>query len=69
MAFQDNLAELRSIASEQGYTLERAMMKNRWRLTHDKTRQPAVNQHGSTAFTITDAIKFLNSVKASRESR
>ena len=37
------------------------MMNNRWRLIDDKTEQPAVNQHGSTAFTVGDAIKFLSS--------
>ena len=34
-------------------------MNNRWRLVDDKTEQPAVNQHDSTAFTMGDAIKFL----------
>ena len=45
------------------------MMNNRTRLIDDKTEQPAVNQHGSTAFTMKDAIKFLSRPQAPRNSR
>ena len=68
MAFRDNLAKLRGLAGEKGYRLERAMMNNRWRLIDDTTERPAVNLHGSTAFTMGDAIKFLNSPEAARNS-
>ena len=59
---RNDIAKLRGLASEQGYTVERALVKNRWRLTHETTGKAAVNEHGSTAFTIRAAIKFLHGV-------
>ena len=61
---RDDIAKLRGLCGEKGYTAERALMRNRWRLTEAKSGTAAVNEHGSTAFTIKAAIKFLNGLKA-----
>ena len=59
MATRDDLAQLRALAGERGYSVERAIMRGRWRLRDDKSGDLAVNRRGSAAFTIAEAIKFL----------
>ena len=63
---RDKETKLRGLCGEKGYTAERALMKNRWRLTEETTGIAAVNEHGSTAFTIPVAMKYLQRLKVPR---
>jgi hypothetical protein len=56
---RDDLAELRALAGEKGFDLERANMRDRWRLVDEATGELAKNESGSAAFTVAAAIKFL----------
>ncbi len=62
MATRDDVAQLRALAGERDYSIERAIMRGRWRLRDDKTGDLAVNRRGSAAFTITEAVKFLRAL-------
>ena len=57
---RDALAQLRSVAGEKGYHLERAPIRDCWFLIDERTGKPAVSDRGTTAFTIDRAIKFLS---------
>ena len=61
---RNEIARLRGLCGEKGFRLERALMKDRWRLIDEKTGKPALNVRGSTAFDIKAAIAFLNRLKA-----
>jgi hypothetical protein len=56
---RDDLAQLRALAGEKGFDLERATMRKHWRLVDEATGELAKNENGSAAFTVTAAIRFL----------
>ena len=59
MAVRDKLARLRALAAEKGFRLERAFMRDRWRLTDEATGKLALNKNGSAAFTLAEAMGLL----------
>ena len=59
MAFRDNLAKLRGLASERGYRLEKAPISGTWFLIDEVTGEKALSDRGTTAFSAERAIKFL----------
>ncbi len=59
MARRDDLAKLRGRAAERGYTLERAIRRNCWRLVNAKGETVVNPRNGSTAFSVVDAMGFL----------
>lgn len=64
MAARDDLARLRGLAGDRGYTVERAVRRNHWRLT-DESGLPVVDpKTGATAFTMAAAMRFLGGVKS-----
>ena len=55
---------VRALAGQHGFTAEKALMKDCWRLIDDdgnRTKNPLT---GSTAFTVTELVAFLQSQKA-----
>jgi hypothetical protein len=46
---RDDLAQLRALAGEKGFDLERATMLDRWRLVDEATGELAKNENGSVA--------------------
>lgn len=64
VARRDDIAKLRGLAGEVGYTVERAMRRSHWRLT-DERGVPVVDpKTDATAFTSEAAMRFLGEVKS-----
>jgi len=59
MVSHNDIAELRMLAAEKGYRLERAVLGGCWRLMDDVSGKPATNESGAAAFTVAQAIRFL----------
>jgi hypothetical protein len=51
--------QLQSLAFSKGYRIQRALIRNCWRLIDEKTGEPAVTDWGGTAFTVKAAMKYL----------
>jgi hypothetical protein len=49
---------LRALAAQKGFTVERGLSKERWRL-RDPKGQAIVGPRGTPSFRITEAVKFL----------
>lgn len=59
MPRRDDLAKLRGLAGEAGYTVERAIRRNCWRLVDAKGETVVNPRNGATAFSAVDAMAFL----------
>lgn len=59
MAFRDKTAQLRGLAAEKGYRLEKAPISGTWFLVDEAAGERAMSDRGTTAFSIERAIKFL----------
>ena len=64
MRRRDDVARLRGLAGEVGYTVERAMRRSHWRLTDERGLPVVDPKTGATAFTIEAAMRFLGEVKS-----
>ena len=60
---RDDLAKLRGLAGERGFTIERAYRRNCWRLLDAAGKAITNPRDGSIAFTVEAAIAFLEGRK------
>lgn len=60
MAERDRIAQLRAIAGDKGFRIERAPPRDCWFLVHEATGELAISERGTSAFTTQRAIKFLS---------